>query len=291
MHQKLHEIQGGCLQNPHEDVLVYPAHGAGTLCGKNLSKENSSTIGEEKKTNWSLQDATEDEFVKNILADQPFIPQYFSFDVELNRKGASAMNESLSKIKRGEAINKNTNHSLDKTMWVVDTRNENTFKDGHLPHSINLMEDGKFETWLGSIIKPNEKFYVAAESKAQLQSMLERVAVIGYESQVAEAFLIDDANIKEEKIDVNQFKNQLENYTIVDVRNTAEVVEGKIFKGSISIPLAELRNRVNEIPATKPIVVHCAGGYRSAAGSSLLQSKLNGRVKVYDLGEAIDQFN
>ena len=153
------------------------------------------------------------------------------------------------------------------------------------------MEDGKFETWLGSIIKPNEKFYVAAESKAQLQSMLERVAVIGYESQVAEAFLIDDANIKEEKIDVNQFKNQLENYTIVDVRNTAEVVEGKIFKGSISIPLAELRNRVNEIPTTKPIVVHCAGGYRSAAGSSLLQSKLNGRVKVYDLGEAIDQFN
>ena len=120
--------------------------------------------------------------------------------------------------------------------------------------------------------------------------MLERVALIGYESQVAEAFLIDAASIKEEKIDVNQFKNQLENYTIVDVRNTAEVVEGKIFKGSISIPLAELRNRVNEIPTTKPIVVHCAGGYRSAAGSSLLQSKLNGSVKVFDLREAIKEF-
>ena len=167
---------------------------------------------------------------------------------------------------------------------------ENEFKNGHLPHSVNLMEDGKFETWLGSIIKPDEKFYLASQSKEQLQTMLERAAAIGYESQVAEAFVIEDGIMQQEKINVDEFKKHEDDYTIVDVRNTLEVKEGKIFKNSISIPLAEVRNRVNEIPTDKPIVVHCAGGYRSAAASSLIHSKLNGSVKVFDLGEAIKQF-
>ena len=287
--QMYHSLRGK-LMKLDDNVLVYPAHGAGTLCGKNLSKENSSTIGEEKKTNWSLQDATEDEFVKNLLADQPFIPQYFSFDVELNRKGASAMNESLAKIKRGEAINKNTNHSLDKTMWVVDTRKENTFKEGHLPHSINLMEDGKFETWLGSIIKPGEQFYLAAESNEHIKRMLIRAAAIGYETAIAETIVVKSGNVREAEIDVEIFKKHSSDYTIVDVRNVSEVKEGKVFSNSISIPLAEVRDRVNEIPTDKPIVVHCAGGYRSAAASSLIHAELNGKVNIFDLGEAIKQF-
>ncbi|HXI00251.1 MAG TPA: MBL fold metallo-hydrolase [Sphingobacteriaceae bacterium] len=278
------------LMNVDNETLVYPAHGAGTLCGKNLSKKSSSTIGEEKKTNWSLQDATEEEFVKNLLADQPFVPLYFPFDVELNRKGANALEDSLSKIKTGTAIGEKAKNTLDETLWVIDTRKEKDFKKGHLPHSINLMEDGKFETWLGSIIKPGEKFYLAGESNEQVQRMIGRTAAIGYESKVEEAFVITDGSLKETKIDVKEFKNHEEDYTIVDVRNTSEVKEGKIFANSISIPLAEVRNRVNEIPTNKPIVVHCAGGYRSAAASSLIQSKLNGAVSVFDLGEAVKQF-
>ena len=278
------------LMNLNDDVLVNPAHGAGTLCGKNLSKESSSTIGEEKKTNWSLQEATEEVFVKNLLADQPFVPIYFPFDVELNRKGAAAFKESISNIKTGETILENSAPALDKTLWVVDTRKENEFKKGHLPHSVNLMEKGKFETWLGSIIKPGEKFYLVSDSKEQLQTMLERTAAIGYESQVAEGFVIENGNVKEEKINVDEFKNHQQDYTIVDVRNTSEVKEEKIFQNSISIPLAEIRNRVNEIPTDKPIVVHCAGGYRSAAASSLIHSQLNSTVKVFDLGEAVKEF-
>jgi len=277
------------LMKLHDDALVYPAHGAGTLCGKNLSKESSSTIGKEKQTNWSLKEATEEEFVKNLLADQPFVPQYFPYDVELNRKGATALQESISKIEIGETVNQNSNSDLDKTLWVIDTRKEADFKDGHLPHSINLMENGKFETWLGSIIKPGEKFYLAVQSNEQLQKMLLRIAAIGYESQVQEAFVINDGSLKETKIDVTAFKNHEEDYTIVDVRNVSEVKEGKVFSNSISIPLAEVRDRVNEIPTDKPIVVHCAGGYRSAAASSLMQSKLNGAVRVFDLGEAVKQ--
>ena len=273
-----------------DDVIVYPAHGAGTLCGKNLSKESSSTIAEEKKTNWSLQNATEEEFVKNLLADQPFVPQYFPFDVELNRKGAAGLQGSIDKIKIGSTVDEKTILTFDKSLWIVDTRSEENFKKGHLPHSINLMEIGKFETWLGSIIKPGEKFYLASGDKAQLQTMLERSASIGYESQVQEGFVIEGGIVKEEKINVDEFKNQQQAYTIVDVRNTAEVKEGKIFKNSLSIPLAEIRNRIGEIPTDKPIVVHCAGGYRSAAASSLIHSKLNSSVRVFDLGEAIKQF-
>ena len=278
------------LMNLEDDVIVYPAHGAGTLCGKNLSKESSSTIAAEKKTNWSLQEATEEEFVKNLLADQPFVPLYFPFDVELNRKGATGLQESIDKIKIGDTIDETIAPTFDKTFWIIDTRKEQDFKNGHLPNSINLMEDGKFETWLGSIIKPNEQFYLVSESKAQLQTMLERTAAIGYETQVAKGFVINAGIIKEEKINVDEFKDHQQNYTIVDVRNTSEVKEGKIFENSIAIPLAEIRNRVNEIPTDKPIVVHCAGGYRSAAASSLIQSQLNGIVKVFDLGENIKQF-
>ena len=273
-----------------DDVIVYPAHGAGTLCGKNLSKESSSTIIEEKKTNWSLQQTTEQEFVQNLLADQPFVPHYFPFDVELNRKGAAGLNESIDNIKTGITADEKAISALDKSLWVIDPRREEDVKKGHLPHSINLMENGKFETWLGSIIKPAEKFYLACNSKEQLQTMLERTAAIGYESQVVEGFVIESGTVKEEKINVSEFKKHQQDYTIVDVRNTSEVKEGKIFQNSISIPLAEIRNRVNEIPTEKPIVVHCAGGYRSAAASSLIHSQLNGTVKVFDLGEAIKQF-
>jgi len=224
------------------------------------------------------------------LADQPFVPLYFPFDVELNRKGATGLKESIDKIKIGETIDETIATTFDKTLWIIDTRKEQDFKNGHLPNSINLMEDGKFETWLGSIIKPNEKFYLVCESKKQLQTMLERTAAIGYETQVTEGFVIKGGIIKEEKINVEEFKNHTKDYTIIDVRNIAEVKEGKIFKNNIAIPLAEIRERVHEIPTDKPIVVHCAGGYRSAAASSLIHSKLNGIVKVFDLGENIKQF-
>lgn len=271
-----------------DDVLVYPAHGAGTLCGKNLSKESSSTIGNEKQTNWCLQPMSEDEFVKNLLSDQPFVPMYFPFDVEVNRKGAAPLQESLLKIEIKESADQN--FELNETLWVIDTRKEEDFKKGHLPHSVNLMEEGKFETWLGSIIRPGEKFYLAGESTGQLQRMLKRAAAIGYETAIAEALVVTGGEVKETKIDLDRFKKHPNEYTIVDVRNTSEIKKGKLFSDSLTIPLAELRNRVNEIPMNKPIIVHCAGGYRSAAASSLLRSLVKGNITVLDLGEAVKDF-
>jgi hydroxyacylglutathione hydrolase len=268
-----------------DDVIVYPAHGAGTLCGKNLSKESSSTIGKEKQSNWSLQEATEEVFVKNLLADQPYVPAYFPFDVELNRQGAANMRQSIAAIPISEEKD-----NLDPLAWVVDVRQEDVFKAGHLPHAINLMEDGKFETWLGSIIKPGEKFYLAGENREQLARMIQRTASIGYESSIIEALVVRSGSVKETQIDLSTFEKDEKHYTIVDVRNTSEVKQEKIFPQSLSIPLAEIRERVHEIPTDKPIVVHCAGGYRSAAASSLIHSTLNGKATVMDLGKAVKSF-
>ena len=179
---------------------------------------------------------------------------------------------------------------IDESLWVIDVRKEADFKEGHLPNAINLMENGKFETWLGSIIKPGEQFYLTGENKEQVERMIKRAASIGYETAIAGAVVAPNGEVTEAELDVDLFKHHPDAYTIVDVRNASEVKEGKIFPNSLEIPLSEIRERIKQIPTDKPIVVHCAGGYRSAAASSLLHSKLNGTVKVFDLGEAIKDF-
>jgi len=271
----------------NDDVLVYPAHGAGTLCGRNLSKESSSTIGAEKGYNWSLAEATEDEFVANLLTDQPFVPLYFGYDVELNRKGAPPFAESIAKV----PVHQSPINNIESNVWIVDARSEKAFKKGHLPQAANIMEAGKFETWLGAIIKPNEPFYIAGESTEQLQRLLARAAAIGYEAGVKGAFIVDEGDENEQAFDLTKFKKNKEAYTIVDVRNTTEVKSGSFFEDAISIPLPEIRWRLSELPVNKPIVVHCAAGYRSAAASSIIESFVSGAVPVYDMGEAVKEFS
>jgi len=249
-------------------------------------------MGKEKQTNWSLQAMSEDEFVNTLLSDQPFIPAYFPYDVELNRKGAAPFKASVEAVKIGTPIENNSDvAALDQAMVIIDARNEKEFKRSHIPNSINLMEDGSFETWLGSIIKPGEPFYLAGEAREQLEKLIARAASIGYETQIEEAFVVEYATQSAPMLDLDVFKKNIDQYTIVDVRNSSEVQQSKPFEKSIAIPLPELRNRVKEIPTGKPIVVHCAGGYRSAAGSSIIQSALNGKVKVFDLSESINEFS
>lgn len=288
--QMYHSLRDKLAKLP-DNVTLYPAHGAGTLCGKALSSAQSSTIGAEKMTNWSMQDMTEAEFIENLLADQPFIPAYFPYNVELNRSGLPGFEESISKVIIGETIKDETGAKrLNQERWIIDARDEKTFKEGHLPKSINLMEGTKFETWLGSIIKPNEKFYLAGTHKEQLLELIKRTAAIGYESQIEEAFALEYGLQKDHQLDLTDFKKNPDHYTVVDVRNASEVKQGKPFANSITIPLADLRSKIDEIPTDKPVVVHCAGGYRSAAASSIVQSTLKDKIQVFDLSEAVKDF-
>ena len=269
-----------------DDVLVYPAHGAGSLCGKGLSEANVSTMGAEKASNWSLQNITVEEFEHQILENQPFVPKYFTYAVALNKKGAPDYLPSI----EGIVINEILPENLDDAV-IIDTRDEADFKRGHLPKAINLMNDTKFETWLGSIVSPSEKFYLIGDSKEGLEALISRTASIGYEGQVAGAFVAKDiAGKTEEHINLNAFKTHPEKYTIIDICNVSEVKLKSIFENAINIPLPELRERIGEVPTDKPIVVHCAGGYRSAAGASIIKGELKEDADVLDLSYAIEDF-
>ena len=277
------------LMTLDDEVLVYPAHGAGTLCGKALSKANSSTIGAEKLSNWSLQDMSESEFVAALTTDQPFIPMYFPYNVELNKKGAPDFKESLTKVAFGQKIDNSEKAArLDPQITIIDTRKSDVYKKQHLKNSINVMDGDKFETWLGALVSPGDLFYLVGADEKTLSVLMERIAKIGYEPFIKEVFVLDFGLEASAGLNLGEFKENSSAYTIVDVRNESEFESQPAFKGSINIPLPELNKRLNEIPTDKPIVVHCAGGYRSAAGSSILEDKLN--AKVFDLSDHIKDF-
>lgn len=290
--QKLAKSMYDTVQNKFthlpDDTLLYPAHGAGSLCGKNMSTDASSTLGNEREGNWAFKKQTEEQFVDYILSDQPFIPAYFGHDVDINKKGAPNFGKNSADIPMKTKVENLPSDSL-----IIDIRDEAAFKKNHLVNSINIMarhENDKIETWLGSIVKPNEKFYLVLNSANDKDEIIERIAKIGYETQIeAVVTLSDKALEKSEAFDLNNFKNNENDYTIIDIRNKSEVAEGKIFEKAINIPLHELRDSHETIPTNKPIMVHCAGGYRSAAGSSILQKKLDGAT-VYDLSEAVKEF-
>ncbi len=287
--QELAEMMYDTIQNKFKDLpdgaLVYPAHGAGSLCGKNLSSDNSSTLGNERMGNWAFKPQSKKEFVNTLLDSQPFIPSYFGFDVDTNRHGAENLRTSIAKV----PLQLNTSISG----LIVDVRDEIEFKKGHLPGSINIMavsENSKFETWLGAIVNPEEPFSLVIDKPDDMEKILERVAKIGYEKQVKLVLTLDETGlVQSDKLDLTHFKNNPDEYTIVDIRNQSETDQGKYFESALAIPLNDLRASSTQIPNNKPIIVHCAGGYRSSAGSSIIES-FSDNVQVYDLGENINDF-
>ena len=268
-----------------DTVMVYPAHGAGSLCGKALGGANSSTIGAEKIGNPMLRQLSEEAFVKELLADQPFIPKYFGYDVALNKAGAPAYAPGVQQVKRLAA-----GATLEAGAVVVDSRPEAEFKKSHVAGAINIQQGGKFETWLGSIVGPAESFYLLAADEATLEDLIQKTAKIGYEPLIKGALVgTPTTEATMPVLNLNAFRRHPEQYTIVDVRSAIEHRDEPIFEGSLNIPLPELRERAKEIPTDKPVVVHCAGGYRSAAGSSIVANALLG-TEVLDLSEAVKYF-
>ncbi|QDA59130.1 MBL fold metallo-hydrolase [Hymenobacter jejuensis] len=263
---------------------VYPAHGPGSLCGKTTSTELDSTIGKELKTNYALQPMSQDEFIRVLLEDQPFMPKYFSHDVVLNKQGALPFEDSIRAVPRLQP-----DAYLETGIPIIDTRPAAQFREGHLRGAINLQDGGKFETWLGSIIGPKEQFYLLADSQIALDAVIRKTAKIGYEINIKGAFLTPrDLPATSALANIEHVREHPEDFTIVDIRNRTETKES-IFADAHLIPLPELRERAHEVPTHKPILVHCAGGYRSAAGASILQAALP-NAEIYDLGEAVTEF-
>jgi hydroxyacylglutathione hydrolase len=279
--QMYHSTRDKLMHLP-KNVVVYPAHGPGSLCGKNMSPDLHSTIGRELRENYALQLMDELQFVKTLTTDQPFVPKYFGWDVEMNKKGAASLDRTIG------AVQKPTNDTpLEKGILIIDTRPKSDFIKGHVKGAINLQNAVKFETWLGSIVGPDEQFYLIAANDNELDIVIKKTAKIGYEGNIKAALLNPtNAHEKAPELDLADFTTHPKHYTIVDARNWGEINDGLVFNNALTIPLPELRERVNEIPTDKPIVVHCAAGYRSAAAASIIAAQVKA-VPVYDLSESV----
>jgi hydroxyacylglutathione hydrolase len=269
-----------------DHVLVYPAHGAGSLCGKGMRNESSSTIGEEKRSNPALRPMSEQEFVQFLMADLPYTPKYFRHALTLNKQGPTEYEKAIKNIPRSSP-----DHEVEHGELVIDTRPQADFKKGHIPGAINIMNGLKFETWLGSVVAPEEEFYLVCADEETLKKVTDRTTRIGYEEFIEGTLVYPEggASIPSPKFDLDHFREQPEEYTILDIRNRSEVQENPLFPDSINIPLPELRHKVGQIPLDKPIMVHCTGGFRSAIGSSFISRKID-LPPVYDLGNAVKDF-
>ena len=260
--------------------LVYPAHGAGSLCGKAISKETVSTIGEQRRLNYALQPMSKKAFVELVTADQPEAPPYFVYDAVLNSKERPTLDEALARVLKPLELDRVLELQA-RGAQVLDTREPEQFATAHLVGSINIGLSGQFATWSGTVLSREKPIVIIANPSRESESAL-RLGRIGFDNVAG--YLKDGLRSLESRPDLTAtterlsapFSAQLmssgEPPQLIDVRTPSEH-DQKSIKGSLSIPLNHLSERAQELPRDRPVLVYCAGGYRSSIAASLLQQK------------------
>ena len=257
---------------------VFPAHGAGSACGKNLSTETVSTIGEQRQTNYALAPMTEAEFVAVVTEGQPTAPGYFAFDAGLNRRQRELLDETLppEPLTLDEVLTRQAAGAV-----VLDTRDANEFSIGHLRGSLNVGAGGRFAEYAGSVVDHDTPIILVTDPGGELEARV-RLARIGFDGVVgALADPLAAFTARPEALETStrmtaadlerRLASEPDGPTLVDVRNPGEVRLGMI-DGARHIPVADLRRRLAELDPSRPTVVYCAGGYRSILAASLLRA-------------------
>lgn len=262
-----------------DETEVYPAHGAGSMCGRNMSRETSSTIGEQRKFNYALQPMSRDEFIQLMTKDMPAAPDYFAKDAEINRSGAPALKE----LPQPAALNpREVSDLITKGHIVLDVRPAEEFGEGHIPNSLNIGLGGQFAIWSGSLIPITAPIILIANSDEKVDEAVMRLARVGIES--VKGYLSGGleawrkAGMKVETVpqltveELNSMIDKQPQLQIVDVRRPPEYQSGHVPR-ALHAPLASLQQSAEELPLDprKPTAVICAGGYRSSAATSILQ--------------------
>lgn len=259
-----------------DEVEVYPAHGAGSACGRNISKETSSTIGQQRRMNYALQPMSREEFIRMMTADLAEPPRYFLMDVEINRRGAGSL-DSLESIPRSA---EEVKVRMDAGSTVLDVRDAAAYGAGHLPGSINIALGGQYASWSGSLLSPENRVLIVCEGTDQAKEAVTRLARVGLET--VDGFLDGGIATWEAagypvaclpQIAVSELKSDMERereLQIVDVRARSEFEAGHVPR-AINLPLAELDRGMDRLDRDTPVAVICAGGYRSSAAASLLE--------------------
>ena len=272
----------------NDDVIVYPGHGQGTSCGKDLSSETIGTLGDQKKTNYALRDKmTKEEFVKEVLNGLLDPPKYFPSNVELNKNGylesQIILKESLN------ALDANKVEELIKEVILLDVRNENDFAESHIPGSIFIGLDGRFAPWVGELLEDIEKPIILLAPKGREEEAITRLSRVGFDN--IKGYL--KGGIKS-WIELNKQTNSIENIKaqdflnlnskfdldILDVRSQNENLNGSV-NGSLNIPLINLSENIKRVNSNSKTYVYCKGGYRSMIASSILN--LNGIKNITNI--------
>lgn len=268
-------LHGKLLKLP-DNVLVYPAHGAGSLCGRNMRAERSSSIGTERLTNYALQIKTKTEFIRQLTSNLPARPEYFLQDAEINRAGAPA----LSDLPELPALAAATVRSLlNEGVVALDVRSGDQFAAAHVPGSVNIALSGQFASWAGALLGLSARPVLVAGSAEQLAEARLRLARVGIENIRGhlnggiEAWKHAGLHLAEvPQINVQVLDNRLRAHetSVLDVRREPEWQVGHI-EGAIWWPLDHFKVSPPEIDRNTPIAVHCKSGYRSMIACSLLQ--------------------
>jgi rhodanese-related sulfurtransferase/glyoxylase-like metal-dependent hydrolase (beta-lactamase superfamily II) len=268
LHNKLMKLPG--------DVLVFPAHGAGSLCGRNMRAERSSTIATERMTNYALQIGSREEFIRELTSKVPVRPDYFLQDAEINRDGAAP----LSELKELKPLSPQALKSLlDDGILALDVRPPSDFAKGHVSGSINIALSGQFASWAGSVLGLSSRPVMIADNDDQLSEARLRLARVGIED--ARGFLeggiagweqagMPAATLQEASVDQVHAWLRSGDADLFDVRRESEWKAAHI-EGAAWLPLDSLNQNLPMLPKDRRIAVHCKSGYRSAIACSVLQ--------------------
>jgi hydroxyacylglutathione hydrolase len=264
-----------------DDVIVYPAHGAGSRCGKNLSQDTHSTIADERMTNYALQPMQKDEFIKAITFGLEAIPQYFPINAKINKEGYESLDGILDHGLQSLDLNAFLGWIKQDNIIILDTREAGPFAEGFIPGSINIGLDGRFAEWAGSLL-PFDQPIVLVTEKGKERETVVRLARVGFSSMKGcleggfatwkkasqPVDMIVNIDAEELAIDLKFDPNLV----VIDVRRETEFADGHI-RGALNIPVDELIDPASmaNIEDSHNVYIHCAGGYRSIIASSLLK--------------------
>jgi glyoxylase-like metal-dependent hydrolase (beta-lactamase superfamily II)/rhodanese-related sulfurtransferase len=276
----LYESLHNKLLKLDDAVEVFPAHGAGSMCGRNISNETSSTIGQQRKFNYALAPMPKDEFVRMMTTGMPAAPTYFSRDAEINRTGACA----LETLPRPEALTaRAVQVETERGALILDVRAAADYGKRHIPNSLNIGLGGQFASWAGSLISPETPLILVADDEKKAEEAVLRLARVGLEN--VKGFLRGGVEAWQQaglttatvpQISVAELHRRIEegeDLQIVDVRRAGEYESGHVPRARLA-PLSELQtNALDWLYPQRPTAIICAGGYRSSAATSLLESR------------------
>ena len=264
-----------------DDLIVYPNHGAGSACGKKMSKETTDTLGNQKRTNYALRaDMTREEFIDELLTGLTAPPAYFPKNVLMNIKGYDSLDTVMDRGKK--ALNP-TEFELvanETEALILDTRSPEVFARGFIPNSINIGLDGSFAMWVGEMISDIKQEILLVTDSGREEEAIIRLSRVGYDYTIG--YLKDGfESWKNENKEIDQVsrisaidfeKKYAENPIIIDVRKKSEF-DSEHVVNAINLPLNQLNQHFAEIPSNQPFILHCAGGYRSMIAASVLKSR------------------